>query len=126
MRKVLLLILALMVMTGCSNDDEANSDLRIRLSNVSSFDFKNITVNTSIENVCFDDLAAGQTSDYKTFQLAYRYAFIELEINGKVYTIQPVDYVGETQLESGDYTYQLNANDSEERYGKLSINLVEE
>ena len=103
-----------------------DSKVQIRLANVSSLDYKNIVVNTSTGNVNFEDLNAGQISDYKSFDLAYRYAFVELEINGETYTIQPIDYVGETPLENGKYTYQIDANESLEKFGKLSISLVED
>ncbi|WP_370477711.1 hypothetical protein [Tamlana flava] len=49
-----------------------------------------------------------------------------MEIDGEVYTIQPIDFVGETPLEKGKYTYQIDANDSTEQYGKLSLTLIEE
>lgn len=51
-------------------------------------------------------MKAAKKTDYKVFESAYGYAFIELEIGGKTYTIQPIDYVGETPLEDGNYTYQ--------------------
>ena len=51
---------------------------------------------------------------------------MELEIDGNTYTIQPVDYVGETPLENGKYTYQLDANDATERFEKLSLRLIED
>lgn len=87
---------------------------------MSQFDFQNITVN----NVNFQNVNSGQSTQYKMFETAYRYAFIELEIEGNIYTIQPIDYVGETPLGNGDYTYQINANDSQDQYGKLSLILV--
>ena len=112
---------------SCSNDDGTrSSEIRIRLSNVSAFTFQNIVVNTTTGNVGFENLNPGQTTNFKTFETAYRYAFVELEIEGKTYTLQPIDYVGETPLENGNYTYQIDANNSQEQYGKLSLTLVEE
>lgn len=121
-----MLIISITVFISCSNDDEKSSELKIRLSNVSQFDFQNIKVNTSTGNVSFENLKSGKKSDYKVFETAYRYAFIEVQIEGKTYTLQPIDYVGETPLTAGNYTYQINANDSQNQYQKLSLALIKE
>lgn len=126
MKKILILIVSIAAFISCSKDDENSSDLKIRLSNVSQFDFQNIRVNTSTGDVNYVNLKAGNKSDYKTFEMAYRYAFIELEINGKIYTLQPIDYVGESPLADGNYAYQINANDSQNQYQKLSLTLIKE
>lgn len=123
MKKTLILVIMAAALLGCSNED-SNSELRIRLSNSSKFNFQNITVNTSTGNVNFENLSPGQNTTYKIFEEAYSYAFIELQIDGKTYILQPLDYVGETPLEKGNYTYQINANDSQVQYGKLSLTLI--
>ncbi|WP_163410104.1 hypothetical protein [Flavobacterium ajazii] len=124
MKKILILVLIVLALFGCSNDD--SSELRIRLSNASKFNFQNITVNTSTGNVNFDNINPGQNTGYKVFSKAYSYAFVELQIDGKTYTLQPIDYVGETTLEKGNYTYEITANDSQERYGKLMLKLIKD
>ena len=128
MKKILILILAITALISCSKDDDTHnsSDLRLRISNVSEFDFSNVIVNTSTGEVIFEDINSGQNTDYQKFELAYRYAFIELEIDGNTFTLQPIDYVGETPLENGDYTYEIDANNSLDQYGRLSLTLVEE
>ena len=128
MRKILILILTIATLITCSSDDnnKVPSELKIRLSNISQFDFQNIIVNTSTGNVEFEDINAGQSTEYKIFKTAYRYAFVELVIDEKIYTLQPLDYVGETPLKNGKYTYQINANDSQSQHGKLSLILIEE
>lgn len=123
MKKILILVVIAVALFGCSNED-SNSELRIRLSNGSKFNFQNITVNTSTGNVNFGNLSPGKNTTYKIFEIAYSYAFIELQIDGKTYTLQPIDYVGETPLEKGNYTYEITANDSQEKYGKLSLTLI--
>jgi hypothetical protein len=126
MKKILVLIISITTFISCSKDDENSSELKIRLANVSQFDFQNIKVNTSTGDVNYGNLKAGKKSDYKVFETAYSYAFIEVEINGKTYTIQPIDYVGETPLVNGNYAYQINANNSQEQYQKLSLRLMKE
>lgn len=125
MRKTLILIIFILTLISCSSDDDSNrSELYIRLSNVSQYDFQNIIVNTKNVETRFANLSPKETTNYKKFATAYSYAFVELEIDGKIYTIQPIDFVGETPLENGNYTYEIDANDSLEQYGKLTMSLI--
>lgn len=121
--KILLaLCIAISTLLSCANDDSQNSNVEIRISNTSSFDYENIIVNSTT----FENLNSGEESVYQIFKKAYRYGFVELDIDGSTYTIQPIDYVGETELEHGKYTYQIDANNSQEQYGKLSLIFVED
>lgn len=127
MKKLLILVLSITFLVSCSNDDDpVPSEVNIRLSNISEYDFENIVVNTSTGYVNYENINSGEMSQYKSFEMAYSYAFVELKIEGETYTLQPIDYVGETPLENGHYTYQLNANDSNEQYSKLSLSLIED
>jgi len=108
MKKLIVIILSIFIFSNCSEEDNFQS-VNIRLSNKSDFDFKNIIVNTSTGNVAYDNLKSGKISEYKTFDMAYSYAFIELTINDEIYTLQPVDFVGEIPLKNGKYTYVLDA-----------------
>lgn len=125
MKKFLTVIFTLALLSGCSDDNKSNA-VHIRLANASAYDFEQITVNTTTGDVMYGDLKSGQLSDYKSFEVAYSYAFVELMIDGEVYTLQPIDYFGETPLEDGKYTYRIDANDSQERFGKLSLTLIAE
>ena len=91
------------------------------MSNISQFDFENIVVNTTTGDTNFENVSSQQMTNYKTFQTAYRYAFVEFEINGEIFTLQPIDYVGETPLENGNYTYQIDVNGS-----NLNLTLIED
>ncbi len=123
MKKQLILFLSIVTFFSCSKDDNDPSELMIRLSNVSQYDFENIVVNTTTGNVSFEDLMSGQKSEYKIFNKAYSYAFVELEINEITYSLIPIDYVGETPLENGKYTYQLDLDDTDEQHPQLSLSL---
>ena len=128
MKKVLILTVLLMITIGCSKkkDDKIfdPSKLYIRLSNVSKFDYKEVIVNTSTGDVSFKDVNSGQKTDYKTFKKAYQYLFVELKIDGSTYTIKPYDYSSETPLEKGKYTYEIDADDTGDRYSRLSTKLI--
>ncbi|WP_428666785.1 hypothetical protein [Runella sp.] len=126
MKKITILFITIVTLFSCSKDN-VNNKVKIRLSNVSQYNFKNIVVNTTTGNVNFEDLEAGQKSKYKDFDKAYRYAFVELKIDGKTYTLQPIDYVGETLLKKGNYTYQIDVNGTiNDRYSNLSLTLIED
>ncbi|MBE9463012.1 hypothetical protein ACFP1I_14575 [Dyadobacter subterraneus] len=91
-----------------SNDIEAQSQVQIRIRNASLLPYDDIEVNTSGGINKFGTVADSQLSDYKTFDFAYRYSFVKLNINGEPYIIQPIDYTGEHKLESGKYTYEIH------------------
>ena len=124
MKKSLLLIFTILLL-GCSENDN-DAEVSIRLSNVSQYNFNNITINTSTGNVAFENILSGESSPHKEFGFAYRYAFVELEIDSETFTLQPIDYVGENRLPKGDYTYQINVDDSQGFNGTLSLALVED
>lgn len=124
MKEWLLLFVTLALLSACSKE-AGNEDVKIRLSNVSNVDFENIVLNTSTGDVSFGVLASRSVSDYKSFELAYRYAFIELTANGNTYTLQPIDYVGESPLDKGHYTYVLDL-EGQEQYSSLIATLVED
>lgn len=133
MKNIFVLVVLVFALFGCSSEDsssrfskEDSSELRIRLANASKFNFQNITVNTTTGNVNFENVNSGQKTKYKGFSFAYSYAFVELQIEGKTYTLQPIDYVGETPLEKGSYTYEITANDSQNQYGKLNLKLIKD
>lgn len=101
------LLPVLLFLNGCSPEDEA---IRIRIKNSSAFNYENVYVNTSGGENNYGNLQSGQISEYKEFGSAYRYAYIRLEVNGQTAVIQPFDYVGETLLENGKYTYEVAAD----------------
>ncbi len=106
MKRLGCLLFIIYILSACSSYETGS--LQIRIGNKSPFNFTNIKVNTSGNTVNFDDLKSGIYSEYKIFDLAYKYAFIQLEINSETYTLQPIDFVGETPLENGNYTYEID------------------
>jgi hypothetical protein len=67
----------------------------------------------------------GQFSEYQVFEMAYTYARIELSIDGDRYVIQPIDFIGETLLEGGRYTYELDA-DLQGQFDSLTLRFIED
>ncbi len=107
-------------------EGESESEVSIRIENVSDYDYQSVLVNAWDTNVQYGDVKSGETTDYQSHPLAYRYAFVRLSISGDTTVIQPIDFVGETPLSPGRYTYAIDADDSQEYYGRLTMELITE
>lgn len=121
MKKIFLLLILISVGMSCSSDDDNtdNTEVNIRLRNVSTENFENVSVlSFSLEN-----LDASETSEFRQFDRAYRIASVFLEINGEEFDLQIIDFVGESPLSNGDYTYEIGLNEDGDF---LTFNLVEE
>lgn len=102
-------VVALAVATAaCSSPFEPSGDVHIRVANESSFAFGRVEVGFPESSVDYGSVKAHSVSTYSRVESAYRYAYIEVQIGGEELRIQPIDYVGETPLEPGRYTYALN------------------
>lgn len=88
------------VLLSCSDEDGTN-EVRIRLRNASEFQFENATFN----NVNYGDIEPGATTEYRVFQNQYAYGSVSITIEGEEYGWIPIDFVGESLLEDGDYTF---------------------
>ena len=109
--------------TGCNTENcDPPNEVGIRIENSSIHDYTDVHVNTGGGEQDYGDLASGQFSDHRIFNFAYSYAFVQLGINGDTLTIQPIDYVGETKLDCGNYTYRIGVDQA----GSLSIALIED
>lgn len=122
--KIIGYLLISLFLLGCSN---TNSDITlIRVKNISQFDFVDVIVNTSGGENNYGNILANAISGYESFDFAYSYAFIELKINNNTYTIQPIDYVGETPLTPGKYTYGIDVSREGDQYSRLILYLVKD
>lgn len=79
----------------------------VRLHNATGSTLEDIRVTFARIPVDYGDLAPGATSEYRPAEGAYRYAMIEARIGGEPFVLQPIDYVGETPLGPGRFTYRL-------------------
>ncbi len=114
------------ILSSCSKERDVNN-VNIRISNISDLNFENIKVGTSsVKFIDYGDLETNALSDFKNFEKAYRIAFVDLIADGKPYSITPVDYIGETPLSDGNYTYVLDLAGREDGIKELMINLIEE
>jgi hypothetical protein len=63
---------------------------------------------TSISTVAeFGTIAPGETTEYHAVEKSYSYARIDASVGGKPGRVQPEDFVGESLLPPGKYTWTL-------------------
>lgn len=101
---------------------DCNEDLNminIRINNASEYDFCNVVLNPSGANKNYGIIKKGESTCYRSFDLAYDYAYVQLFIGDKEFVLQPIDYVGEQPLSTGKHTYSINIADFDD--GILSI-----
>jgi hypothetical protein len=94
-------------------------EVEIRIANESAFTFNRVDVGFPAERVSYGALAPNESSSYRRVEHAYRYAYVEIEVDGEEHILQPIDYVGETPLSRGKYTYRLDL----EATGAFSLTL---
>ena len=108
--KILLFLFGGLMLIACQKKDDtpqSNNKVNIRLSNSSQVKFKDASFN----GINFGDLKPGKTSDYKIVENAYHYGQVSIVIDEQTYGWQPIDYVGETPLEKGYYTFEYQFNE---------------
>lgn len=82
--------------------------IEIRVRNASSADFEHVVVTFPNQHrVDYGRVRAGEVSDYRSVEQAYRYAGIAASAGARELTLAPIDYVGERPLDPGRYTYVL-------------------
>jgi len=114
-----------LVVGGCAAAKEsAAGGVEIRVANRSDRDFDQVDVTFNSQKVSYGPVAKGATSEYRTAQEeAYRYALVVVTAGGETFRFQPIDFVGETPLAPGRYTYALNIDPNDRQ---LTIDLVED
>jgi len=110
MRRHLLqrLLVGVLVVSGCPAPFGPRGDVHIRIANESSFPFTSVDVVFPEDSVDYGVVAAHSVSEYHRVSKAYDYALIIVRVGGEERRLQPIDYVGETLLPAGRYTYVLN------------------
>ena len=103
-----LLALGALVFASCPAPTESSDGVNIRVSNESSFAFSDVDVVFPQDSVDYGTVAAHGVSEYHRVTQAYSYALIIVQVGGEELRLQPIDYVGETALSAGRYTYALN------------------
>lgn len=98
------------------------AEVRVRVYNDSDVDFDSVEVGWA-ETQQIGAVPARGYSDYFTFEYAYHYGYVVVLVDGKEYSFRPIDYVGESYLAAGDYTFALTPVDGDE-YDHLATQMV--
>ena len=103
-------------MSGCATA-VLPAEPMIRLHNASPQVLDSVSASFMGKIVPYGRLAPGEHSQYRAARGAYRYAYIEARVSGERFTLQPIDYVGETPLGPGRYTYRLTIDAGQRSIG---------
>ncbi|WP_299529308.1 hypothetical protein [Ulvibacterium sp.] len=100
-------IFALTLLTlGCTDRDDDVDAINIRIKNASNRNFDEVQVADAEE--VYENVASGDYSGYLVYETAFQYAFVQIRSGEETFTLQPIDFVGETPLPIGFYTYELD------------------
>lgn len=112
--------LVLSLIVSLSACDKPNTVL-IRVENATGHDITEVFVAGPEDDHQYGDLQNGKQSPYQIYEKAYRYAFCTFKIGDAQFTIQPIDFVGESLLEPGEYTYRLMISDLETPWASMEL-----
>lgn len=87
---------------------EGDGPIYLQVENISNKKLQSIRVATPGGDHEFGTLKKGEASAYKSYTLAYRYAYVEAVVGNDTLIYQPIDYVGETPLDDGKHTYAID------------------
>lgn len=108
---ILFVVLGGLVAACTDRDDEVDA-IHLRIQNTSSLVFDSVIVGDAPEPHL--NIVPDAYSEYLIYEEAYQYAYIEIVSGEESFILQPNDFVGETPLPIGFYTYQLDITESGE------------
>lgn len=113
-RALLYLSIVSVAISSCSRDPivATPATAEVRILNDAPWTFTEITVDPSGKFSGDPAFNYGQVdvsgySGYHSFTNIYRYSWVRLKMDNKTYSLNPIDFVGETPLSAGKYTYKL-------------------
>ncbi|MCK0147333.1 hypothetical protein MWU78_16890 [Arenibacter sp. F26102] len=109
MKRFAFLVLVAAIFIGCSDRDDNLDGVNIRITNESSVTFDLVQVGS--EEMVHENIVPDEYSGYLEYETAYEYAYINIKVGEENYVLQPIDFVGETPLENGFYTYVLTISE---------------
>ncbi|MGB5498344.1 MAG: hypothetical protein WBM77_05405 [Maribacter sp.] len=115
---LILAISILLVNISCTDQNDELNGIQIRVRNVSAINFDTIQVGG--DEMVHTNIPPDEYSGYLIYESAYSYAYINITSAEETYILQPIDFVGESALPLGFYTYEIGL-DAE---GNVSLNFV--
>ncbi|MEH6681938.1 MAG: hypothetical protein V7724_15410 [Sediminicola sp.] len=111
--------LIVLLFVGCNDDRDDNvTKANIRVRNLSSITFDSVQVGEA--EYIHENVAPNGVSGYFEYEVAYEYNYIEIVSETGAFIYQPIDFVGETPLTPGFYTYELDVTEE----GEVLLNFV--
>ena len=92
---------------ACGNPSGSDGPTRIRLRNASSFELESVTFAPGSERVEFARIGPNATTEYTSVDHAYSYGYFDALVAGERRTLLPIDYVGESYIGEGKFTYVI-------------------
>jgi hypothetical protein len=97
--------------------------VQIRVRNGGTAPLGNVRINFLGTVVEFGTIAPGETTEYHAVEKSYSYARIDASVGGKPGRVQPIDFVGESLLPPGKYTWTLVGNsEAADEFSRLTLN----
>jgi len=118
MKGFTLLVLIVLFTAGCSDRDDELDGVQIRIKNVSSIAYDMVQVGE--EDKLHNNIGPDEYSAYLEYETAYTYSYVRINVGEETYVLQPIDFVGESPLPLGFYTYELNISEE----GNVQLNFV--
>lgn len=106
MKNTIVCLFLLATLFSCTDRDDEVSVVNLRIKNESTLFFDEVQVGEAMEKHM--NIGTDEFSPYFEYETAYTYGFIEIISGEETFTLQPIDFVGETPLPPGFYTYVLN------------------
>ncbi|WP_425389614.1 hypothetical protein [Ekhidna sp.] len=116
-----MILMSFLFLMGCESDSLEGDRLLIRIHNSSGQIFESVYVSSGDSDNTYLNITPGKFSNYQPYEIAYRYGYVKVISSDKEYVIQPFDYVGETPLGNGRYTYALSIESE-----NLSLQFIED
>ena len=119
------LTLLFLFFSSCGIQDGEPNGVFIRVQNNSDVNFEEVSVQSGNAEQAFGDILSRTSSDYRQFDYAFRYGAVWLNAEGVALSLIPIDYVGETPLRDGYYTYRIGLSSANLQDAVLTFELVE-
>jgi hypothetical protein len=129
LREILLLaaLPVLLLIYGCAPPPaegpvSAGKPVQIRVTNRGTAPLGDVRINFVGTVVEFGTIAPGETTEYHAVEKSYSYARIDASVGGKPGRVQPIDFVGESLLPPGKYTWTLvGTPEAADDYARLTL-----
>lgn len=113
MKKLIWLFVILISFCGCKKEEE-ESKVAVSINNASGESFKSLQVQIQGQQFNFENVSVGTTHILRVNE-TYRYFYVKAVTATDELVIQPIDFVGEELVKSGELNFKLKISNSNNR-----------